>query len=85
MKKGILYGIIFSILALAVAYFLLAIGFTKTGPGIGIWLSFLLLISVIIACVFLLKNKSAIMVYGAKTALALTSLWLLLFLIAFFR
>ena len=84
-KKGILYGIIFSVLVLVVAYFLLGIGFTIAGPGIGIWLSFAVLIGTIIACVFLQKNSSITIVYGAKTAMALTGTWLLLFLIAFFR
>jgi hypothetical protein len=85
MKKGILYGIIFSILVLVVAYSLLGIGFTMAGPGIGVWLSLILLIGAIITGICLLKNKSATIVYSAKTAIVLTTIWLLLFLIAFFR
>ncbi|MGG9963904.1 hypothetical protein [Ferruginibacter sp. SUN106] len=85
MKKGILYGIIFSVLVLVVAFSLLSIGFTMDGPGIGVWLSLILLIGAIITGIFFLKNKSATIVYSAKTAIVLTATWLLLFLIAFFR
>ena len=61
------------------------IGFTMAGPGIGVWLSLILLIGAIITGICLLKNKSATIVYSAKTAIVLTTIWLLLFLIAFFR
>jgi hypothetical protein len=85
MLKGIFIGVMVSAVILFSSCLILGYGSDMCNPGIGFLLSPLILISAVIASLFLIKSSSQVIAAAAKTVLLITGLGLTVCLFLFFR